>query len=456
MLVPHEPSDDPRVGWVTDLCRQVGPTEVLAAVWRHRFPAREFDGDLYVERGLVERLCSPRSLRALDRSRGLYNRRVTRRYTGLRLRTVERQTCPEPAREGAAAPPGDEGPRRAPLRRAARCLRLQYGRLLRFAAGYLALRPLVSAMDRRARAVSIIPRVVVCHGPCALGAAVGLKRQYGCPVIYDSPEYWPEADPLSYGWEVRARAALERRLIRRADVVVTATPQLARHLREVYRLRCVLSVPSAGPLRPPALPSDRPVTQPVRFLLQGQAAPGRGIEALLSAWGLLADGRAVLYCRCPEDEYLRDLRQRFAGLAERGRVVFLPADPAGDPVQAAAFADVGVLPYPLTTLNHVYGCPNELPAYVQAGLAVLGTRSAFVSSVLHDSGAGVTYDAAFPASLLAAVRGLVESPARLGDMKRRALAYARAQFHWERLAAPYREAVARFYHAGAAAAAPAW
>ena len=137
---------------------------------------------------------------------------------------------------------------------------------------------------RRTRSTSIVPSLVICHDLYALLAAVRLKRLYGCAVLYDSHELWPEAFIEARQWEKKVIAALERRAIRCADAVVTVTPQIARHLERLYTLNQVVTASNAEPFVMGGEAScHRPIEWPMEFLLQGRAAPGRRFESLLEA-----------------------------------------------------------------------------------------------------------------------------------------------------------------------------
>src|SRR5436853_489350 len=54
---------------------------------------------------------------------------------------------------------------------------------MHFLSHALQLQILIDAMWRRVRAISVVPRVVVCHDLFALVPAIRLKRMFGCPVI---------------------------------------------------------------------------------------------------------------------------------------------------------------------------------------------------------------------------------------------------------------------------------
>src|SRR5687768_924826 len=50
MLVPHEPTIDPRVGLVGDVCRSLAPTHTISVVNDLSRPLRQFDGQHRIDR----------------------------------------------------------------------------------------------------------------------------------------------------------------------------------------------------------------------------------------------------------------------------------------------------------------------------------------------------------------------------------------------------------------------
>jgi glycosyltransferase involved in cell wall biosynthesis len=288
--------------------------------------------------------------------------------------------------------------------------------------------------------------VIVCHDVFALAAAVRLKPFFRCRVLYDAHELWPEADLLAQGWERETMAAYERRLIRQADVVVTVTPQIAVHLEQRYQISNVICTPNAAP-NEESQGHDEPrlASLPVRCLFQGQVTWRRGLEELLSAWQGVNPNQAVLYLRCPENEYLSYLRAKFDQIIRDGKVVLIQPVGEDELVAAARASDVGVIPYVGPNLNHVYCCPNKLSQYMQAGLAILSNRLAFVTDVIARYRCGLTYDANDPASLVKAVQFLAENPTALLAMRQRASEAARIDFNWKCQSAAYKQAIATLY-----------
>jgi glycosyltransferase involved in cell wall biosynthesis len=418
VLVPHEPDDDPRVAWVRQLCEEVSATREIAAMWATTKPTREIRGSTYLERVDVGQIASTTS------------RRLFRRAVRLQQRPSVAATG---ARRAGEAPPAASKSR----------FHEQAATAGWFASTWAYYLTIVDALYRRARAESVRPDVILCHDLYALMAGVALKRLWGSRIVYDSHEYWPQADLLHEPWQERLLTRLERRLVRSADEIVTVSPPLARHMECVYGRRRVWAVPNAAPLPAAWHAQARPPHQPVRFLFQGQAAAGRGLELLVDAWSRL-DEDAVLLLRYRDSPFARELARRAAPAIARGAIA--PRPPVGEAelVDAAAEADVGVIPYVGPNLNHVFASPNKLSQYMQAGLALLVAQDmAYAAEIVRTNGCGATYDPRDPASLAAAVRRMTTDGDELVAKKRASLDAVERGFHWDALAGPYREALQR-------------
>jgi glycosyltransferase involved in cell wall biosynthesis len=433
MLVPHDPHADPRVQWAAKLCAGVARTELLCMVHTPVGPDACDDGVVRTEQFRIPRYEPPAGRLRRWLVRALNNRPAFGRFTTRPLHAPA-----EPAR-GA----------RARLRRARD---YHWGGLCYTAVQLDAeLRVLTGAMRARVREVTEPPRLVICNEVWTLPAGLDLKRRFGTRVLYDAHEFTPHASLVSHPLEQWFWKQYEGRLARQADAFITVTPQLAAEYRRQYGLRQVHSVPNAEPFTRPRAPScDREVRYPVRFLVQGQASPGRGFEQLLGGWRRLADPRALLLIRCPRRPYLDALESAHADLVARGTLRFLEAVPPEELVEAATAADVGVIPYAVKVgeyarnLNHLYCCPNKLSQYMQAGLAVLSTNSVFVGSCLEKYDSGLVYDPERPETLVQAVRAFLDDPGRLQQMKRNAFRWVEAEFNWEVQSLPYRRLIEAF------------
>src|SRR5581483_5236181 len=168
VLVPHDPEEDPRVGWVNQLCASVAETHVIASTWSTEKPARMYEGrQLFVERVNISETASLGAKSIASLTSPLAALALTRRVQ---------------EGDGRIA----ESPR-------ARAEHLA-GSVMRAISSTAWLNLIVSSLRRRGLTESLPPRVVVCHDVYALVPAIAMKRRFGCAVIYDSHEYWPEAD----------------------------------------------------------------------------------------------------------------------------------------------------------------------------------------------------------------------------------------------------------------------
>jgi glycosyltransferase involved in cell wall biosynthesis len=441
MLVPHDPDDDPRIGWVTELCVARRRTEILASTWSTDKQARSYDGTLYVERVNINEQAS-----SLARAIALFLNGLVVLGPAVRYIAREGQLPAAPRSRGML------GWARGQVRSAVATLDHQLGAIFRFTSALAYYNLIVSALFQRARGTSVRPAVLVCHDIYALVTGVMLKGIWRCQLLYDSHEFWGDADMIAQRWEKRFAVWFERRFIRKADAVITVSPPLARHLEKIYGIRDVVTCPNAEPLHPLAVTDVRPTESPVKFLLQGQASPRRGIDLVLDAWDDIDPSQAILFVRCPENSYVTRLRELHQPAVRRGSVVFLTPVKEAQLVTAAAFADVGIIPYTPTSLSHTFACPNKLSQYMQAGLAILSSRLEYISEVLKRYECGLTYEATDRSNLREAVWKLTSDPDSVTRMRLNSVAAAQRDFNWTVQSASYGEALDRLLTRAAARA----
>ncbi len=457
MLVPHEPEKDPRIKWVANLCAQIGRTDILGFILSDEKPAREYDGIIYTERVKVDlyssrvKMAFYQLLRVMQFGPRRFRRAVLVLEGWIKHLKVNTASLPCPSPE----PYKDRLDRGLLFRNLAIFTGKTFVKIIRRIFSiprFLFISALyyftLDALYQHARAVSIIPRLVICHDIYALAAGVRLKKLCGCPVIYDSHELWPEADPVAENWEKKVTTWVERWLIRNANTVITVTPQIARRLEGLYGITNALTVPNAEPFHNTITPSyKRPISLPLNFLYQGGVAPGRGIEEFIGLWSQVKEDRAILTLRAPENDYYVYLQTKYKKEISNGRIVISPPVTEAQLIQVACSADVGVIPYRGPNLNHIYGCPNKLSQYMQAGLAILcNADMEFVSSTIKHYECGQSYNEDDPESLIAIIQSWVNDPRRFRSMKKNAYQAARTEFNWEVQSGDYYQAIYDLYH----------
>jgi glycosyltransferase involved in cell wall biosynthesis len=245
-------------------------------------------------------------------------------------------------------------------------------------------------------------------------------------LVFDAHELYPELTGL--GRSERARwAALERRLIGRADAVVVPSESRADEMARRYAIAQPVVVMNC----PPASASPDPAHSLLHALRRdgerlavyaGGYAPNRGLENLMRAIDHAPGWRLAMLGWGPLEGTLRSI----AG----DRVVFVPPVPADEVVAAAAGADVGVASYLPIGLNNVLAAPNKLFEYLHAGLAVAASDLPDIRAVVERHSVGALFDAADPRSIAAALIQLGADEERLARM-RRASREAAPAYTWE-------------------------
>jgi glycosyltransferase involved in cell wall biosynthesis len=280
------------------------------------------------------------------------------------------------------------------------------------------------------------PAVVYCHDLFTLQTGVLIKRRFGARLVYDSHEYYPYQYP--YRSCTTVLRAYESVLVKDVDVYITVSPQLAAELQRVYDVATVHAIPNVEPVpapRPPVLAS--PIASlaegRLRLLFQGTFAEGRGLEEVLHAWTAVDGARAALFLRGPDGEW-RGRLERLAGtLGVLGRsVYFVPPVLEKDLIGAAQEAHVGLIPYTGDWPSYRFACPNKLSQYLHAGLAVLANRIPFVEDLVTRGEVGLCYDVREPGSFARAVDLLARDRSWVEELGRNARRFSDDEYNWAR------------------------
>ena len=277
--------------------------------------------------------------------------------------------------------------------------------------------------------------VYVAHDLETLPAAARAAQWGGARLVYDSHELFSERTAAGPGARLAWRV-IERRLIDRADAVITVSDSIADELVRRYgvpRPVVVRNVPSgpphdgaASPLRE-ALRID-PAAPVVLYL--GGLQPGRGLEPLVRSIASV-EGAALVLMGPGHPQYVAALREvaRRAGTDER--TSFAAPVAAGDVVRWASGADVGVAPIQNVSLSYYLSLPNKVFDYIAAGLPVVASDFPEMRRVVRDRGLGALCRPDDPADIARAISWTLHDPARHERLRQAARAAA-VELTWER------------------------
>ena len=282
-------------------------------------------------------------------------------------------------------------------------------------------------------------RVIHASDLHVLPAAAAAARRSGAALVYDAREWYAGLDAsVGRAWVGPLWAAVESRWAPRADVVFTVNDTIADRIAEtrgIARPVVVRNVAErsgrlpSGALRARLGLGDRPVA-----LYQGLLRPGRGLAALVDAWGDV-DGDLVLIGEGSEEDTLRVQSERTAP----GRVHFVPFTPPDELATLTPDADLGVIVARPLTESLRLGLPNKLFEYAAAGLPVLaGSGIEPLTDIVRATGAGEAVDPDDRDALVAALRRMLSAPEAYRD----GVARLRAAYTPERETAAFLDAYA--------------
>jgi glycosyltransferase involved in cell wall biosynthesis len=303
--------------------------------------------------------------------------------------------------------------------------------LVRELRGIFRIARLVFSNFRLARAAARLGPVEIVHANDldTLPAGRLVARRRGARLVYDAHELYADQEPAAPRVYRALVRALERRLARRADGVVTVSDPIADELRRTLGLRerpvVVLNCPprtevDIGPLG----------NGPVRAIYQGAMGPGRPVEDLLAAAPAVAAEALQLTIRLANAD-LDALRSEVRGRGLDGRVDVVEPVPPDRLVEALAGFHVGLVINRPLTRNDELVFPNKLFEYFMAGLAVVVPRLPGMAPLVEGEGLGLTYEPGRPEALAAALTELAADRPRLDRMRRRARELALERYNAE-------------------------
>lgn len=224
----------------------------------------------------------------------------------------------------------------------------------------------------------IRPDSVHCHDLPTLPVGAEWRRRHpGAKVVFDSHEIYDAVSQMP-----RAAAWMWRRMLSRhaaeVDLFITINDSIAALLRErdpalppAVVIRNAARLPASVVEPDGRLRAAAGIEPGQRVLLyQGGYQTGRGLPQLLrSAMTLPPDWVLVMMGFGSMEGELRTLA---AGVDPEGRRIrFIPPAPHAELVHWTADADLGLIPYENTCLNHWLCSPNNLWEYPVAGVPML-------------------------------------------------------------------------------------
>lgn len=271
----------------------------------------------------------------------------------------------------------------------------------------------------------VCPDVVHCHDLNTLAAGREyVARHPAAKLVLDSHELYEETAAISRQpalkrfWQ-RSLAEASRGI----DGFITVNDSIAAEYRSRYpSLPDIHVVRNATPTPTDPVERDSRLREAAglgdsdRVLLyQGGFARHRGLEALVEAAGELPDPWVLVMMGWGNLEpELRAIASRVD--PHELRVRFIPAAPQSELPAWTSGADVGVIPYENTCLNHWFCSPNKLWEYPVAGVPMLVSDFPELRKVVDEHGVGLTLPPVLDGSALRSLLADIDD-SRLRSMR---------------------------------------
>jgi len=224
----------------------------------------------------------------------------------------------------------------------------------------------------------IRPDAVHCHDLPTLPVGAAWRRRHPqAKVVFDSHEIYDSVSQMP-----RAAAWIWRRMLRRhaqeVDLFITINDSIAGLLRQrdpvlppAVVIRNAARLPTTAVRPDGRLRAAAGIESGQRVLLyQGGFQSGRGLPQLLRAAMTMPPGwMLVMMGFGSMESELRGLAARID--PDSRRIRFIPPAPHAELVHWTADADLGLIPYENTCLNHWFCSPNKLWEYPVAGVPML-------------------------------------------------------------------------------------
>lgn len=228
-------------------------------------------------------------------------------------------------------------------------------------------------------AMALKPDIVHAHDLPNLEMGCQLAEQLKAVLIYDAHELYP----FQYFSDEKQKIKLlnlERRLIGRADAVISVNQQCVDVLCREYGISNAIPVTNATESPPNFDPLERKkkwhetfaLPETVRIMVfQGGINPVRNVDPLVQALVHCDENIHIGFITYKKDVPYYEQMTRSLGVHHRVHYILeIPWDEVNDWL---ASADVGVMPYQVTNFNAQIASPNKLYEFVVAGLPIIAS-----------------------------------------------------------------------------------
>jgi len=282
------------------------------------------------------------------------------------------------------------------------------------------------------------------HDLNTLHMAYEVAEATSAKLVYDSHELYLDRNPRYADYSRISNFRLrwrEARLIKKADVVITASEFAAQRLRDLYGISkpiAILNCPEYQPRKDPLFLREkikRETNRVIRdrspiFLYLGRVTYDRGLEEMIRSAVYLANDVLVVIIGHGSNDYKGNLRELARDLGVEHRVLILnPVEPKEVPLCASG-ATIGAALIQNVSISYYHCSPNKLFEYIMGGIPVIASDFPDLKRIIKEYQIGIVVDEKDPCAIASAVNALLENVGKYKDMCENAMRAAKI-FNWE-------------------------
>jgi hypothetical protein len=244
--------------------------------------------------------------------------------------------------------------------------------------------------------------IISVHDLKTLATVISQKPK--AAVIFDAMEYYPEEEAESLKFKLLHQKRILRHcreLFPQCAAVTTPSPGWIPLYRNLTKVEPTL-LTSAKPFVD--LPFESRDSDQIRLVYHGGIDPNRGIRFLCDLVDQLDDRFSLDLMLVGGAAEVEEIAARAALTKRRCRVV-PPVAPSEIVAQVAQY-DLGLILYPVKTLQLRFCLPNKLFEYVQARLGVVVGPHEDIAQVANEWGFGVGCESSDPSEVAPRLNGL--------------------------------------------------
>ena len=267
--------------------------------------------------------------------------------------------------------------------------------------------------------------VIHCNDFDTLAIGTRLKRKLGLPLIYDAYEIYGY---MIWGavphWIANIFLRLEKRLIKKADKIVTDGEARKRYFRSVTD-KPISVIMNCKPLQ--SLEYEPPNNECFTLLYIGGLHQRRAIPMLIRAAKELPGVRCLIG-GVGHPDYVQAVKEE---CSQTSNVTFLGRVPFDEVIPMTKKADAAFCIINPVELNPAMGMPNKLCEAMVCGRPIICTKGTYSAEVTEQEKAGLVVEYSVEALKQAIIR-LRDDPELRERLGRNALKAAITKYNWQK------------------------